>query len=122
MDSYAPSDLKALYEYINTGNATNELTHKLAAAVEFGRRNAEWKADYMRLSTHDMDTFRFGKIEGLEEGRAQGLEEGHAQGLEEGQIRTLIGMLRKNVISEQTVCDELCIDSIKLQELLLQYK
>ena len=51
-----PDSLRRLYEYIETGKATDSLTRKIDKAVTQGRRRDEWRSAYMkeRLLMEDM--------------------------------------------------------------------
>ncbi|MGN0403412.1 MAG: hypothetical protein ACI4HQ_14310 [Acetatifactor sp.] len=67
--------LSVLYRYIMTGEPQDELTGKLHRAVETGRRNEKWRAEYVKELLHDDDIREEGRWEGREEGRAEGREE-----------------------------------------------
>lgn len=58
-----PEDLRMLYYYVETGNAEDELTRRIDAAVIKGRKNAEWRSQYMKEQVLLMDA----KEEGREE-------------------------------------------------------
>ena len=50
-----PENIQALYRYIMTGEAMDELTEKLEKAVEAGRHNEKWRVEYMKELLHDDD-------------------------------------------------------------------
>ena len=61
-------DLRMLYEYVETGNAGNELTKKIDNAVTKARNNEQWRLEYLR------ERVLLG--EEREEGREEGIKEG----------------------------------------------
>ena len=61
--------LSVLYRYIMTGEPQDELTGKLHRAVETGRRNEKWRAEYVKELLHDDDIREEGRAEGREEER-----------------------------------------------------
>ena len=61
-------DLRMLYEYVETGNAGNELTKKIDNAVTKARNNEQWRLEYLR------ERVLLG--EAREEGREEGIKEG----------------------------------------------
>ena len=66
-----PENLRKLYNYVETGNAEDELTKKIDAAVIKGRKNHVWRSQYMKERVLLMDA----KEEGREEGREQEVTE-----------------------------------------------
>lgn len=46
-----PGNLRRLYDYIETGYADDNLTNSLKNAVEQGRKNQEWRSQYMKEIT-----------------------------------------------------------------------
>ena len=58
-----PENIQALYRYIMTGEAVDELTEKLQEAVEAGRRNEKWRAEYMKELLHEDDIREEGRAE-----------------------------------------------------------
>ena len=83
-----PKSLKKLYNYINSGEPSDELTNDLEKAVERARNNEELEAEYMNNSLFYTDA----KNEGREEGRMEGREEGREEGRSEG-IRGVIDIM-----------------------------
>ncbi|MGN0402445.1 MAG: hypothetical protein ACI4HQ_09340 [Acetatifactor sp.] len=57
-----PENMQALFKYIMTGETVDELTEKLREAVEAGRRNEKWRAEYRKGLVYEDDL--------REEGRA----------------------------------------------------
>ena len=60
-----PEDLRRLYDYVETGVPTDDLTRRIEKAVAEDRRNEKWRSDYMKERVLFMDF----KEEGREEGR-----------------------------------------------------
>lgn len=56
-----PEDLRKLYDYIEDGKAEDDLTKKLDAAVNKGRKNAAWRTQYMKLQVLMMDAREEGR-------------------------------------------------------------
>ena len=63
-----PDELRKLYDYVENGNAEDELTQKIDAAVVKGRKNAIWRTQYMKERVLLMDAREEGKEEGLQAG------------------------------------------------------
>lgn len=70
-----PEDLRKLYNYVETGNAEDELTKKIDAAVIKGRKNHVWRSQYMKERVMLMDAREEGREEGKTEGRNEEAEE-----------------------------------------------
>ena len=79
-----PGDIKELYEFIRTGNATGKLTRNLEIAVQAAKGNEQWRSQYMKERLIYQDYKMEGREEGFEEGIAIGREEGLSIGREEG--------------------------------------
>lgn len=60
-----PDELRKLYDYVETGKSSNELTRRLDGAVERARKVEEWRSTYMIESIRLMDA----RDEGREEER-----------------------------------------------------
>ena len=101
-----PENIQALYRYIMTGEAVDELTEKLQEAVEAGRRNEKWRSEYMKELLHEEDIREEGRAEERanterEKARADALEvkaekeKVRADSLEE-KVRELEEMIKKN--------------------------
>jgi len=63
-----PKKIKNLFDYIQSGIVTDELTHDLDVAVRNLRYDEEWWGEYMKTIVHDMDV----RYEGIEIGRLEG--------------------------------------------------
>ena len=63
-----PNGIRNLYEFIDTGNASDELTEKLNSAVAKARINEIWRAQYMKEWVVIQDA----RDEGYEDGREDG--------------------------------------------------
>ncbi len=90
-----PDNIKALYRYIMTGVAMDELTEKLQKAVEIGRRNEKWRSEYMKELLYEMDIREEGRVEGREEERVNTeREKARADSLEK-KVRELEAIIKK---------------------------
>lgn len=97
-----PDNTKALYRYIMTGEAVDELTEKLHKAVETGRRNEKWGSEYMKELVYEIDIREEGRKEERanterEKARADA-QEARANSLEEKvrELETIIKEMKKN--------------------------
>lgn len=63
-----PEKIKNLFDYIQKGVVTDELTQDLDAAVKMLRYDEKWWGEYMKTIVHDMDV----RYEGIEIGRREG--------------------------------------------------
>ncbi|MBE5858233.1 MAG: Rpn family recombination-promoting nuclease/putative transposase [Lachnospiraceae bacterium] len=87
-----PKDMEALYNYINTGKADDELTEELDDAVKVARMDAELRGEYMRTDLFIQDAIYEGVKIGEEKGEKKGREEGREEGRSEG-IRGVIDIM-----------------------------
>ena len=62
-----PEDIRHLYEFIGTGNASDELTEKLDSAVAKAHMNEIWRTQYMKEWVVIQDA----RDEGYEDGRKE---------------------------------------------------
>ena len=86
-----PDDLKTLYDYLQNGNVTDELTARIDDAVKKARKNEKWRSEYMKELVHDEDI----REEGRAEERANTeREKARADSLEE-KVRELEAIIRK---------------------------
>ena len=96
-----------MYDYIRTGKTESDLTLKINEAVEKGRKNETWRAQYMRelavLQDARDEGIEIGREEGREEGRAEGRKEGKAEGREEELNNRVQYMLEKGKTVEEIV-------------------
>ena len=60
-----PDELRKLYDYVENGNAGDELTKRIDEAVAKGRTNAVWRTQYMKERVLLMDAREEGREEGL---------------------------------------------------------
>ena len=58
-----PKDVEALYQYIQTGIESSELTKQIHQAVKKARRNEIWRSEYMKELLHDQDVREEGREE-----------------------------------------------------------
>ena len=107
-----PEAVKRLFEYINTGEPVNELTHEIEGIIEHARLNSEWGSEYMKEYVLLMDA----KQEGIEEGEKRG----EKRGVEIGKTQALLDIYRDGLISEMQVCERLKITPARLKELQRQ--
>ena len=70
-----PEELRQLYDYVETGKSSNDLTKRIDGAVEKARKIEEWRSNYMIESIRLMDARDEGREEGREEGKKEGREE-----------------------------------------------
>ena len=70
-----PEGLVKLLEYIQTGNATDGFTEKLADRVEVLRYDDDWRENYMTLEMKMDEKRQEGRLEGLQEGLLKGRAE-----------------------------------------------
>ena len=61
-----PEELKSLYDYLQNGNVTDDLTARIDAAVIRARLNEKWKAEYMKELVHEEDIREEGREEGVQ--------------------------------------------------------
>ena len=73
-----PENLKHLYQYIQYGNKSDELTKRIDSAVNHIKRNEKWRSEYMKELLHDYDV----RMEGRAEGRAEALAEFREEGIQ----------------------------------------
>lgn len=62
-----PEELRKLYDYIETGKSSSDLTERIDNAVEEAKKIEEWRSGYMK----EMALFMEAKEEGREEGREE---------------------------------------------------
>ncbi len=109
----ADEKMQAFLKYLRTHKADqeDELTGKIAEAVETARMDAELEEEYMYLEDYGRDKRdegrEEGRKEGLAQGMAQGLSKGRAEGLAQGQRNLIETMLRKGKKPEEIadLCD-----------------
>ncbi len=100
-----PEDIRNLYEFIGTGNASDELTEKLDSAVAKAHMNEIWRTQYMKEWVVIQDArdegYEDGLATGREEGRKDGRKEGIKEGHEEADHETISRMLRSGKTAEE---------------------
>ena len=77
-------ELKAVLDYFDGKEPTDDYTKELDKMVKVGRMNKEWQVEYMQAWMYELEQQKIGKEEGLIEGRAEGIIEGRAEGIIEG--------------------------------------
>ncbi len=101
----ANDKMQAFLNYLITHKADqeDELTGRIAEAVEIARMDAELEEEYMYLEDYGRDK----REEGITEGMAQGRKEGIAEGMAQGQRNLIETMLRKGKKPEEIadLCD-----------------
>ena len=104
-----PKDIRNLYEFIDTGHASDELTERLDTAVAKARRNEVWRTQYMKEWVVIQDA--------RDEGYEDGLETGRKEGEAERNYAVVENMLKDNMSIEQimkyTGLNEASIDEIR---------
>lgn len=71
-------EMKAFLEYLNSGNAGSNLTHRIDEKILEAKRNSGWKGDFMTLYEH----YQIERAEGLAEGLDKGLTQARTQAVE----------------------------------------
>lgn len=61
-----PEELKSLYDYLQNGNVTDDLTARIDDAVKRARKNEKWRSEYVKELVHDEDIREEGREEGIE--------------------------------------------------------
>ncbi len=89
-----PEDIRNLYEFIGTGNASDELTKKLNSAVMKARINEAWRTQYMKEWVV------------IQDARDEGYEDGRYEGQKSESVRVITNMLRSGKTAEEVA--ELC--------------
>ena len=62
------AEQKAFLHYVETGEATDELTKRIDGKVKEIRANKKWRSAYMKTLTHDQDVYDSGVAAGHEAG------------------------------------------------------
>lgn len=105
-------ELKALYEYIQTGKECSVLTKRLEAAVGKARLNEKWRSEYMKELLHDDDIKYFARKEGREEEREIG-------------IQNLIEVLKElgmdYSMTEKKLCEKYSLSDAEAQRVMKKY-
>ncbi len=87
-DKLNKSGLRSFLLYLETKEPQDDYTSEIQKAVEFNKRNAEWRKEYMTLAWEieyeKREAREIGLEEGRQEGRILGLEEGRLEGRLEG--------------------------------------
>ena len=84
-------ELRRFYDYVESGNASNDLTRKIEEVVSRGRKNALWRTQYMKEWVIIQDA----RDEGIEQGIEQGGDIRDAERIED--------MLRRGKTVEEIV-------------------
>ncbi|MCR5278465.1 MAG: Rpn family recombination-promoting nuclease/putative transposase [Lachnospiraceae bacterium] len=109
-----PRDMHRLYNYINNGTVSDELTRRIDDSVKVVRLSSEKRALYMKTLTWLDDEKYYAREEGLAEGREQGLSEGREQGLSEGRMDTLIELYLEGSITKELALSKMGISAEEL--------
>ena len=124
--SNAPKEIKDFLTYIENGKVNSPLTEMIDREVVQARINEDWRLEYMKSFTHDMDVRREGYDEGydigLTAGRSEGLAIGHNEGLVQG-ITSVIHICRKASQPDEqiiaTLVEEFGISQIEAEKYLI---
>ena len=73
-------ELKNFLRYLAEGVIGDDYTRELDDAVEFAKKNAEWRREYMTLEMKLRDSYEEGERVGEERGIERGREQGRAEG------------------------------------------
>lgn len=79
--------LRTFMTYMKTKHPQDDFTGKIQKAVEFNRRNAEWRKEYMTIAMDLEYEKKLVRKEAREEGLAEGRELGMALGIAEGRAK-----------------------------------
>ncbi len=69
-----PEEIRALYQYIQTGREDSALTEHIQLAVSKARRNEKWRSEYMKELLHDDDIREEARSEGMEIGEKNAIK------------------------------------------------
>ena len=104
-----PEDLRKLYNYVETGNAEDELTKKIDAAVIKGRNNHVWRSQYMKERVMLMDAREEGKTEGRNEEAEERISDMLRRGKTADEIVDFCGYTLEQV--QKVENEMLCVES-----------
>ena len=103
-----PENLKALYEYIEDGTESSDLTRRLGEAVDRARRNEKWRTEYMKELLHDDDVREEARAEGRAEGARIKMEELIRKKLKKGKsVEEIADALEESVETIQELIEEI---------------
>lgn len=77
-------ELKAVLDYFDGKNPTDDFTKQLDEAVSIGRNNKEWQVEYMVQYMRDLENKEIGRSEGISQGISQGVAEVISKMLDRG--------------------------------------
>ena len=107
-------ELAALFEYIKTKEATDQLTQRIDELVHRARQKEQWRKEYMwHRDAYETDLKRevygVGHADGFSEGLAEGKEEGLAEGKAHTIVTNVENLAENTNCSISEACDLLCI-------------
>ena len=73
--------LRALLEYIDGKQPSDDYTKELDVAVKKAKTNKDWKVIYMKMEADLHDAFVEGQAQGISQGISQGIEKKHLEDL-----------------------------------------
>lgn len=92
---------EAFLHFVETGEASDDLTRKLKNKVDQIRANKKWRVEYMKALTHDQDVYDSGYADGIEQGISQGISEGIEQGISQEKLQTYTRCIENGLSKDQ---------------------
>ena len=121
-DKIKDERLRNFLIYLKTNKPQDRFTEKISSAVDYNKRNAEWRKEYMTVAQEiEYEKAWVRKVareEGLAEGRAEGRAEGHAEGLVEGRTSVCLEFVRQGIISITQAAGQLCISEDEVRKMM----
>lgn len=100
--------------YLKTKKPQDRFTEEINSVVDYNRRNAEWRKEYMTLAQEiEWEKARVRKV-----AREEGLAEGRAVGREEGRTSICLDFLRQGIITISQAAVQLGIPEDEVRNLL----
>ena len=100
-DGMISESQEAFLRYVETGEASDELTQRLKNKVNQIRANKRWRVEYMKALTHDQDVYDSGYADGIEQGISQGISEGIEQGISQEKLQTYTRCIENGLSKDQ---------------------
>lgn len=108
-DKIKDEKLRNFLKYLKTKQPQDSFTEKIERSVDFNRRNAQWRKDYMTVAQEiEYEKAQERKI-AFAEGEKLGIERGRTAGLAEGRTSAYTELVRKDIISVSQAAEQLGI-------------
>lgn len=104
-DKIKGEKLRNFLKYLKTKQPQDSFTEKIERSVDFNRRNAQWRKDYMTVAQE----IEYEKAQERKLAFAEGVVQGHASGLAEGRTSAYAELVRKGIISISQAAEQLGI-------------